>query len=259
MCEVAVVAGADREDAQQIQRHAQHDGARRERRSRTRRSTRDGSAGSRCWRDRRRRPSPAAWPCSPGRSSHGADPVTASIARTATRQTGFPAAARVAHIRGHAPAFALRQPASRPSAAWPPGPRPLASCLLRHGHLRHRRHGPANHVSRATHEVARDGRPPGARAGTRPRTTRAVHAAGRSPGRPRCWRRLRSAPPAAVRVPADPARHSAAASGGDPPAMLIAVPVMRSIARSVPCSAASQNEMATPLAPARAVRPMRCT
>ena len=54
-------------------------------------------------------------------------------------------------------------------------------------------------------------------------------------------------------------RVSAASAAGEPPATLIVLPVIRSIARSVPCSAASQNDMATPLAPARAVRPMRCT
>ena len=48
-------------------------------------------------------------------------------------------------------------------------------------------------------------------------------------------------------------------AAGEPPATLIVLPVIRSIARSVACSAPSQNDMATPLAPARAVRPMRCT
>ena len=46
---------------------------------------------------------------------------------------------------------------------------------------------------------------------------------------------------------------------GDPEATPIAVPVIRSIARSTLRSEASQSEIATPLAPARAVRPMRWT
>ena len=55
------------------------------------------------------------------------------------------------------------------------------------------------------------------------------------------------------------AEHLEGLLPGLPGTRHIAVPVMRSIARKVPCSAVSQNEIAIPPAPARAVRPMRCT